>query len=248
MTASARVARRREPWFIQPRAWVTRDELLRRRAPRPPVAIPMASSPERPDAARRSCDRPRRAPSPPTRCRTSRRGWRCRRSTRSRRSAPVAPASGAARRRSPMRSARHRSERGSPRSARRGRGAGSGTRRAPPRCPAAIVRGSPSPRSRAVSGRSRRAAASGTADASANSSRASVISARWCTVALSTSTLTIPQLGLARSSPAPRKSSGPDRFRSANHSEPTDHPKTTRDSAMSVASLIPLAPRRSARR
>ncbi len=53
----------------------------------------------------------------------------------------------------------------------------------------------------------------GTLEASANSRSPSVISARWCTVELSTSTLTIPQLEFPRRNPAARKTSGPVRLR-----------------------------------
>ena len=104
--------------------------------------------------------------------------------------------------------------------------------------PATIERGSPIPSRREVRGRSCRAAATGTADASANSSKASVISARWCTVELSMSTLTIPQLEFASSNPATRKTNGPVRLRAASHSDKTAHAKSTSARVTSVASFI----------
>ena len=75
--------------------------------------------------------------------------------------------------------------------------------------PARIDSGRPMANKRPVSGRSRRAAAGGTAEASPNSNRASVSSASAWTVGPSTSTLPIPQSEFARNRPATMKTSGP---------------------------------------
>ena len=110
--------------------------------------------------------------------------------------------------------------------------------------PATIDSGRPTPSRRPVSGRSCRAAARGTPDASANSSRASVISARTCTSESSTSTVTRPQRGLATTSPATRKTSGPVRLRAAKRAESSDQPNTTIDSAMRVGAFTAGHPHR----
>ncbi len=64
------------------------------------------------------------------------------------------------------------------------------------------------PNSLEINPTSRRAAAIGTVDASANNSRASVISAKACTVLLSMLTPTIPQLELPSRKPATRNTNG----------------------------------------
>ena len=104
--------------------------------------------------------------------------------------------------------------------------------------PARIDSGSPMASSRAVRGRSRRAAAGGTPEASPNSNRASVSSASAWTVWPSMSMLPIPQSELARSNPATMNTSGPVRSWRANQSDRIAHPKITAASAARAVSFI----------
>ncbi len=111
--------------------------------------------------------------------------------------------------------------------------------------PATMDSGSPIPSKRAVSGRSRRAAVTGTAEASANNNNARVSSARWCSVELSRSTLTSPQRGFPRSRPPTARTNGPLRLSAVKRSASTAHPKITNPRATAVASfMIELSERR----